>query len=56
METVLLTLALLACPVGMLAMGAIGWLWTKRSGGAKEDETPSKGSMQNARGNERAVV
>lgn len=56
METVLLTLALLACPVGMLAMGAIGWLWTKRSGGTKGDENPSMGSAQNAGGNERAVI
>jgi hypothetical protein len=29
MENVLLLLALVACPLGMLAIGAVGWIWAK---------------------------
>jgi hypothetical protein len=29
MENLLLLVAVLACPLGMLAIGAVGWIWAK---------------------------
>jgi hypothetical protein len=41
METVLLALVLLACPLGMLAIGAVGWVWAKaRDKRTEEQATP----------------
>lgn len=33
-----LVLAALACPIGMLAMGAVAWVVGKRAGRSAEDE------------------
>jgi hypothetical protein len=55
METALLAFALLACPLGMLAMGGIGWLWAKRSRDAKRGTDQSTGSGRNVRANERVI-
>jgi hypothetical protein len=29
MENLLLLVPLIACPLGMLAIGAVGWIWTR---------------------------
>ena len=34
MESLLLLIPFLVCPLMMAAIGAIGWLWAKREGGA----------------------
>jgi hypothetical protein len=45
MESLLLLLPLLACPLGMAAIGAAGWLWAKASGATKEkSEEPAPSS------------
>ncbi len=40
----LLVLAALACPIGMLAMGAIAWAFGKRAGRAPNDAKARSGS------------
>jgi hypothetical protein len=39
MKDLLLTLALLACPLGMLAMGAVAWLGARMSPGRRDRAT-----------------
>lgn len=41
MENLLLLLPLIACPLGMLLIGAVGWAWAKLHGEKNEQSTPS---------------
>jgi hypothetical protein len=46
MENLLPLILVLACPLGMLAIGAIGWIWAKASrrseaAGAEQPANPS---------------
>jgi hypothetical protein len=45
MKDILLTLALLACPLGMLAMGAIAWLGAWMTPGRRDRATTSQSSV-----------
>jgi nitrogen fixation-related uncharacterized protein len=47
METLLLLIPLLACPLAMATIGAIGWLWAKASGRA---EKANESTTDSARG------
>jgi nitrogen fixation-related uncharacterized protein len=44
MESLLVLIPLLACPLAMAAIGVVGWLWAKASGRSKDTEEPSTGS------------
>lgn len=44
MESLLLLIPLLACPLLMATMGVIGWLWAKVRGRSKKAEERSMGS------------
>jgi hypothetical protein len=44
MESLLLVIPLLACPLAMAAIGAAGWLWARASGRARDPEERSGGS------------
>jgi hypothetical protein len=39
MKDILLTLVLLACPLGMLAMGAVAWLGARMAPGRRDRAT-----------------
>jgi hypothetical protein len=54
MENLLLLIPLLACPLAMLALGAIGWLWAKTSGRRQRTERSPTGSAPDARAAEGA--
>jgi nitrogen fixation-related uncharacterized protein len=41
MESLLLLIPLLACPLAMAAIGAVGWLWAKASGRRQEADERS---------------
>ncbi len=47
-------LAALACPIGMLAMGAMAWMMGKRMHGGAEQERARQ--PDNAEGRERALT
>jgi hypothetical protein len=38
MESLLFLIPLVACPLSMAAIGAIGWLWARASGRSKKAE------------------
>jgi hypothetical protein len=56
MESLLFLIPLIACPLSMAAIGAIGWLWAKASGRSQRTEPDATTTPEPSRASAEVAV